>query len=660
MRSAADTKTIVLQMFVVFLLMFVSSGIACAQVTTIDPNAVVRDETEEEDAPENILDADERLDVPITMHAKHEAATEVIKTLVEKSGVKLMCGRNSHDRYSRARRMNIFVTDVPLRDVMQSMARVLNCKWKVTRGEDETYYRFIFYDSALDGLPLPVPKDREEFEKYVFAERKKTLDLIEKKLPLDVLEEKYPALWVQEKMGRLDFVRSLFYENPELKDFLLYGSGEKKKKLDNIGPQSSARLYEALQGAHDFYNKIELRSDSVPKSWDDSKARAKRGVLIELQSVDELWQESQGAPPGYDGLFDFGYVSLYENEQNMGAFRFQTSSSKNLNTFHKKMFVEPYLLGVNAMEYTQGLRDAGVSILDVANEERESDFDYKKWHDASVEQDHDEFVRPAKVLETVAGAASINIISDSFSSGQKYPGPAKGEKKAGDIVKTLVEKCHYDYRETEKVAEFEYDKWHTLYDAQIPKELTDKWMDELKTTRLLSFDSMIEVAGLDFDEYLESIRPHEFFSKAPYNSVMSFSREEKDFVKFYQSLTTAQKAQLKEPVGLAIAGLSAEQVRFVEKTARLEFREQWQMLKGVREQLGIPEVTEDEVVGNIEDKFLMEVVVGDTQTGVPAYRWDLKEQNGRGMTIAMLQPGDIKRHIELWIEEQKKDQINEQ
>ena len=92
---------------------------------------------------ESELDRDVRLSRLVTYSAARADASAIVADLSTKTGVTLRAGYNAGDWSVRESKLNVFAKAVPLRDLMNSVARVLKCKWGVGGKEDAPTYRLV-------------------------------------------------------------------------------------------------------------------------------------------------------------------------------------------------------------------------------------------------------------------------------------------------------------------------------------------------------------------------------------------------------------------------------------------------------------------------------------------------------------------------------------
>ena len=107
---------------------------------TVDPNAgpiVSTSETKQA--------VDKRLDQKVTYEARRKTVLAIMNDLSAATGITFRAGYNNEDWQVRDRKMNIFARDVPLTELMSSIAHVMKFKWKRAGKEGGYTYR-LFMD----------------------------------------------------------------------------------------------------------------------------------------------------------------------------------------------------------------------------------------------------------------------------------------------------------------------------------------------------------------------------------------------------------------------------------------------------------------------------------------------------------------------------------
>ena len=139
---------------------------ALAQKTAVDPNKSVK---------ARAVDEDTRLAQKVTYQAARKTVSAILAELTKQTGVTLKAGINGQDWQVRDRKMNVFVKDVPLGDLMKSIARVMKFLWASGgKGDKRTYRLFMDRKTLLDAESLRM-SDQERRDKEMADKRAKTL-----------------------------------------------------------------------------------------------------------------------------------------------------------------------------------------------------------------------------------------------------------------------------------------------------------------------------------------------------------------------------------------------------------------------------------------------------------------------------------------------------
>lgn len=144
---------------------------ACAGAVgkvTVDPNASgsVAAQSQDSNDASSTQDVDARLDKKITYSARRKLVYAIVDDLSKLSDVKLYAGRDTGDWRTRDLRVNVIVKDVSLRDVMQSIARVMQFKWNRSSSGEKWVYRLVDPNSDSD-------KSVEILQARALAERRR-------------------------------------------------------------------------------------------------------------------------------------------------------------------------------------------------------------------------------------------------------------------------------------------------------------------------------------------------------------------------------------------------------------------------------------------------------------------------------------------------------
>lgn len=187
---------------------------ACyAEVIRIDPNtpgAQPTVSTEHED----ILAQDKRLDRKVTFDAKRKRVVEILDALSLATGVTLKSGWNSKDWQVRDRKMVIYAQDIPLRDLMVSIARVMKFKWEVGGEGPDWTYRLYMDRAAVLKTEFDEQKRQERLQIQLAELRQKKADNLLRvadltDAELDRIRESDPYSYAIGKLGLAGMLKAI-------------------------------------------------------------------------------------------------------------------------------------------------------------------------------------------------------------------------------------------------------------------------------------------------------------------------------------------------------------------------------------------------------------------------------------------------------------------
>ena len=154
---------------VVVILVFLQ-GFACAVgKSTVDPNAkaALRDAVGPDTSQH------------VTYDAKRKMVVSILADLSKMTGVTLKAGYNDDDWQVRDRRMNIFVKDVPLSDLMNSIARVMKFQWSKREDGDVVSYRLYMDRKVVLGAECKRLAEEERIRQRQARARERLLSGLE-------------------------------------------------------------------------------------------------------------------------------------------------------------------------------------------------------------------------------------------------------------------------------------------------------------------------------------------------------------------------------------------------------------------------------------------------------------------------------------------------
>ncbi len=226
----------------------------------------------------------QRLAQKVTYEAKRKAVVDILNDLSKLTGITFYAGYNNKDWQVRDRRMNIFAKDIPLADLMNSIARVMKFKWSISGEADKSTYRLYMDRKTL--LDAECQRAREE-QRFNEEQGKKRSDLISNMQKLsdlspteiEKLKMQNPYLYGLSVSGVADAI-TIFSREMSLDTQSMSPDSSIKLDAASLSPYSRKKLQLALQKATGCY----LRLNSNPKYSQTDLSNISNNVKLVLSS----------------------------------------------------------------------------------------------------------------------------------------------------------------------------------------------------------------------------------------------------------------------------------------------------------------------------------------------------------------------------------------
>jgi len=498
---------------------------------------------------------DLRLDQKVTYQAKGKCLYKVLAELTEKTGVTMRCGRNEQDWQSRDRKVNIFVKDMPLKDLQQALADVLRFKWSRTAGTDGVYTYRLRQDLKGAQEEESLRNKQAEDEARKVTVRRQTamseIENLENLTPADLekLKNESPLLYVLATepfgQGLSRMIRSL---PPEAKASIAAANS-----LQSI-PLSSAPAG-LIEGARTMVNGL----DSMMKSFGGSGNRFS-GVAENIQQGTLAFRPPD---PAFRGMEPFSSSMLGTIEINVPG-----QPEVMLPLFDPKSPAAD-LIGKAAMRMQMGMSPEQMEPL------IQAEF-AKAFAKALAEQNGgEEIVLPddpalnieikldvAKplalpdLLEKLAEKTDFQYISDHFSHVPINPNPTQG--KLSDILKGIALLYQKNISKKGSLILLEDRQWYMKRAWEVPEALLEKWRTAIKEGRLTFFD-IVDMASLSDDQITNTLRTDTILQSVAWQLLGSAQ-----VLRLYSVLNETQRAALSSNTGLDLSTLTAEQAPYLD------------------------------------------------------------------------------------------------
>lgn len=542
-------------------------GCTClAQKITVDPNAGNTLRAVEMDT------SDSRLAQKITYEAWHTPLKSILADLSKSTGVTLNAGFGKMDWQVRDRRMNVYVKDVTLAQLMNSIARVMKFKW--SRGEDKKLptYRLVADRRLLAKLQAKAAQLADDLKKEETGRRKALVDGLAKAAKasgadLEALKKDNPYLGLSATTGFAQMMTQMFAEQPMLKDMFVRGDKMAILKANEFSTSTRKLIADVLRyGATSFADR-----KSVPDNLDDDIALH----TINFQCIAPPFEHDQRQQLTYYGYLGANisdgshFISDLKDPEApsskiSGAYRlsiaqvpresqtdwgkFQTEENSGIKEDAKQ--IEPYLMLDPVAEHPDDPDLAKDIILDVTKEDEESIQNAARSLSGRA--------RPRLIyqllLKATAKAAKMNVISDSYSVVLCDSGNFADAK-----LKAILDRIADDYRcNWEKhgtIIEFRRRDWFRRRASQVPDVWVKPWHDQVENDGTPTLSTYTNMLSLTDEQIEENVLSDVLLDQAA-GQWWEYSFN-KGFCRFYSQLSNAQRAQILSDVGLDSDGFSS-------------------------------------------------------------------------------------------------------
>ena len=523
---------------------------------TVDPNAPGAREPEE-----TTVVTDARLDQKVTYEAKQKAVLAILAGLSEKTGVTFKAGQNNKDWESRDRKMNVFAKDVPLRDLMGSMARVMKFKW--TREGKENAYIYRFYMDRRTRLEADARRTREEEERQKRLAEKRTKALAAyftaaNLSPQDLakLKTENPFLYAIRSTGILSSMVRFFTESPAAVEAITNGRAANISAAA-LSPAGQQGLLKSMQDMWQFENKMMDKDRQFPDEFANNIGQ----VNI---SINRHLEEMQGGPR----------MDFLLGEMSMGSPE-SAGAHVEMPIFDPESSVAKMIGGMIIKSQDEGtplkdtLRDAETDVMKVVQEEM------KKTDAGDPEPEHpDEPDLHAKIKfkpdsnrlpdveATLAKESKLAVVSDSFGSPWGITSFSGEESELKAVLDKIGDAFLYNWEKHGRIIELRDRKWYDKRAAMIPEEWLENWRNTLKKTGTLDIADLAQIMSLTMEQFTTNIQPDETLTRS---GLMGIYFGNRDLLKLYGALGEAQQGAIFASSGLDARSLSPEQWPLAQK-----------------------------------------------------------------------------------------------
>ncbi len=414
----------------------------------------------------------------VTYDAKRKTVASIIADLSKMTGVNLKAGYSDADWQVRDRRMNVFVKDLPLSDLMDSMARVMKFQWsKRVSDSGAVSYRLYMDRKVLLGAERQRCLEEERLEQKQTEGRKRLIDGLDSaadmsEFELAALKARSPYTYMLAKRGWASLLAKVLDEDPLAKAAFLSGQYY-HLEMSSLSPAT-------IQGIAAF------QQAQATTGYGYGKLGGNIGTgSITINGS----QEGKG--------FDLAAISIADVRvtvpgisSQMGMEDPDSDSAKLWATM-----VDARLQGdkEEATRVSEQLAKASASTTGDMSEPMSSHDD-----DATLQRQvklnaADDY---GDTLRDLSESSGFAVVSDSFSS--RLPGLSFADAKirlqaALDKVATA---SRSNWERHSSTLEFHDRDWFRKRAAQIPEAWLEDWRKSLRDRGTLDIDQLAHIASL--------------------------------------------------------------------------------------------------------------------------------------------------------------------
>lgn len=516
-------------------------------------------------APKVIAQNDPRLGQNVTYDAKYTSVQKILADLNEMTGVKMLAGSGASDWPVRSRKMNIFVNDVPLSNLMDSIARVMKFRWSISDTTPRTY-RLVVDKKAASAADAQKANAEKASEQLWSKRRAEWIEIIMRdgKMTPEQVEETRttdPVFYRYARGGDIRALNALFSEVPEAKDRFAAGRNF-RISADKLSDGTRGLLY----GAGDEFCKfMQMGRGAVVGLRNVVKRDDKYDIAYIRLDVGSFTPNSRW------GIYSFGstgYFHISKRERDLQIVDLKDKSSEIARSLCER---ENAIIDARERTAANTAFRARVPEL-VAERKREEDSLYPS-EPLNQHPECDELqktiklrVEPPKAEQNpvlaindyiasfqkaLADTTGMGIVSDSWVSieGEKLPDQ---DARLDELLEKLSAQFDYNWAlspvgEGAKpvIIEFRHRKWWKNRLNQISDGLVASWSENTRKNGVLSLDDLAQISTLNYYQAEESLRADKVLGSV-YDSIVTIldMNGTLDCLRLYASLSPELRALL--------------------------------------------------------------------------------------------------------------------
>lgn len=493
---------------------------------------------------------DARLDQKVTYQAKGAVIHKVLDELTEKTGVVMTCGDNKDDWQMRDRKVNVFVKDMPLKDLQKTLADILHFTWARGRKDDAYTYR-LFQDRRSRKQEEDLrTKEAEEKAKKQFEKRQAALADLEKLdslTPDEIakLKEESPLLYV---MAREPFGKAM------------------SRMLRNMPPDALAAFAEGRDVKMDLWNKSPQIVEAAREF---------------VTGVDSLIQRLSSDAGSHAGLAEFIYDARLKisqptanlgDESHGGILGMLEIEASGHDDIQFPLFDANSPVAKVLGRALTRLIDDGASRREIVEREMQESMSRIALETPEVESlpdDPDLKKKPklelkgrntlGDVLEEIAKKTDLQIVSDHFVHRPQQL-PIK-DNTLGEILKITCATYGKEAKKKGTLLTIEDRRWFEKRSWEVREDWLEYWRKAASDGKL-GFEDVVDIGCLTDSQITNTIMADKDLQPVSWSVLRN-----RHILRFYAVLSEQQKQMLRSEGGLDAAALTPEQWPYLEAVA---------------------------------------------------------------------------------------------
>jgi hypothetical protein len=479
-------KCLKISILSMFFVIVISTDAMCAVTVAYDPFAEGSLAAQTEDV---------RLAEKVTYLAQKKSVSGILNDLHNLTGIKFYSGFNSKDWQVRDRKMNVYVKDIPLARLMNAISGVMKFKWSRSKldNADYTYRLYMDRKAILEGEAKLLREEKKRAEN-----RSSFVDFCLN--PPDMADEDMatlknddPVKYLYLKTGISTALGDFFRVVPNAA--LAMQSGDILNLDSSTLPDASL---EPLRRLVDGIGELASTESSGPTKPD-----------LTMSITVQVNRPSLASCPAYV----LGIIRVMD----------ETGRSIGLPIIDPNCAAEKYIARATAAAL-----DENRQMSDFEKQQADSLFDEDAVEGDSVESpmehsDDPSLEKTIKIpaiscdlpdaLKKISESANINIVSDSFESGDLSVSVSAGEITLGNLLDRVAAQCSYNWVQFDDIVGFRDRFWVKHRSFQIPEAWMQRWRQDVKNRGKLSEKSLSEIRSLSPSQIWANVLGDDILSK---------------------------------------------------------------------------------------------------------------------------------------------------